>query len=81
MGTLLVSQKNEALVKTVAPLIFLSLLFVVLPSLATGAAAKQRAKNDPYFAAIQRVSLTMGGGVLLLSLAQCVSETLISVHG
>ena len=76
LGTLLVSYKDPELVSEVTPVIFLGLLVIILPSLASGAAARRRSKQDPWFGAVQRVVVTFGAGVLSLALALCVSKTL-----
>jgi len=75
LGTLLISQKNGNLHKEASPLVFLGLFFAIIPSLATGVAARRRARSDPYFAAVQRILLCMGGGLLCVCLAWCVQET------
>jgi hypothetical protein len=73
LGTLLVSQKDPELTRRVGALVFVGLLFCVIPSLASGPAAKRKTASDPYFAAVQRACLTLGAGVIAVALAVCVS--------
>lgn len=73
LGTLLVSQKDTELASRVGGLVFVGLLFSVLPSLATGPSAQRKVQTEPFFASVQRVCLTLGAGVIALALAVCVS--------
>jgi hypothetical protein len=74
LGTLLLSQKDSILASNIASLVFLGLFLCIMPSLATGAAAKRRSEVEPYFAAIQRVLMTCGAGIMAVALARCISE-------
>ena len=78
LGTLLVSQKDAKLAEKVGAVVFVGLLFAVLPSIATGPSAKRKGMMDPYFAAVQRACLTLGAGLIALALALCVSLQLVN---
>lgn len=79
LGTLLVSQKDSGLAKTVAPLVFLALFFSVIPSLAVGQTARRHVVTSPSHASSQRLALSLAAGLLCVSLAICIERLCTSM--
>lgn len=72
LGTLLVSQKDAALARNVAPIVFLALFFAAVPSLAVGQTARRNFTLNPTVGAVQRIMLSFAAGLLCLALASCM---------
>lgn len=72
LGTLLVSQKDPELARRLGPLVFLALLFAVIPSLAVGQTARRRMTSNPELGAAQRLSASFAAGLLCMALALSV---------
>jgi hypothetical protein len=74
VGTLLVSQKDIELSRRLGPVVFLSLLFAILPSLAVGQTARRRVITNPELGAVQRLSASFAIGLLCMTLAVSVEH-------
>jgi hypothetical protein len=78
LGTLLVSQKDAELARTVAPLVFLALFFAIIPSLAVGQTARRHLDTSPALGAVQRLALSFAAGLLCVSMAVCIDHIRIN---
>ena len=71
VGMLLLAQKHDSLVRAVAPIVFGSLLLCVLPCIPTISTRRGMSKLASVNA-LQKVSVTLSGGLLVLALAACM---------
>lgn len=78
LGTLLVSQKDTELARRLGPVVFLALLFAVVPSLAVGQTARRRMATNPELGAVQRLAVSFAAGLLCVALALSVEH--IRIH-
>lgn len=74
LGTLLVSQKDAKLARLLGPLVFLSLMFAVIPSLAVGQTVRRKMITNPEMGACQRLSVSFAAGLLCVALALSVEH-------